>query len=162
MKNVSIHIKKSEITSVCAFVLFTLLFARTDGRLQIHFYNAEAYTTYDGKYCDGDHYECDAFIKVYLNGKLDFISPWIWDTHAPKFDRRYVSEIIRNTSRLTIEMWDKKWQSVEAVLMERWTFHNPSEILAISRLEGYHTSEAGETNKIFFDAYWSWKKNYVW
>lgn len=137
------------------------MFLYADGQLEMAIHNAEAHLTYDGRQCDiGYGVLCDSFIKIYLDGKLDYRSNWVWDTHAPNFDLRYASPIIRNTSQITIELLDKN-NKEKNELLEQWIFNPITRIVGVKRLEGQHWSKhGGASNKLFFDAAWTWMPNY--
>lgn len=161
------HKTKSKMELRCVFFFFCSLrvyvFFYVDGQLELDIFNGEAYLLYDGIRCDDNGYDniCDAFIKIYQNGKLDYMSNWIWDAHAPKFNLKYASPVIRNTTKMTIEMWDKNRNTDVIGLMDRWVFNPITRIAGVKRLQGHRWSKnEGETNKLFIDASWTWMPNY--
>lgn len=127
------------------------------------FYNGEAKLLFDGKPCDEKGGHCDPYIKISLNGDVEYVSQCRTNSYAPQFNLRYSSPVLRNSTVLKIEMFDDgAEQGYEDSLMERWVFQPVNRIAGLKRLEGSHWPERrGSLNKIFIDAYWTWMEDYI-
>lgn len=96
-----------------------------------------------------------------MNGDLEYESHWITDTYAPQFNIRYSTPVLRNTTRLKIELVDSD-NGHDDQIMERWVFNPITKIAGLKRLDGAEWSERrGSYNKIFIDATWIWVPDYA-
>lgn len=72
---------------------------------------------------------CDAYIVVKIDGVEHYRSSTVHDTYSPNFDSTtFISGIIRDDARITMEMWDNDDGDTDDDLMARW------ETLSINRL----------------------------
>lgn len=87
----------------------------------VMFHSAEAYTDLYGKDCD-EFAACDAYIKVFIDGREVFRTDYRLNNNMPYFGETYRSPRIHKQAHITIEMWDEDsgWMESTDDLMMRW------------------------------------------
>ena len=69
-------------------------------------HGAEAHTDLYGNTCD-DWGACDAYVKLFIDGKEVYRTECCVNTHMPYFGEQYRSPRMHKSARITIEMWDE-------------------------------------------------------
>lgn len=85
------------------------------------FHGAEAHTDLAGSSCD-DWGACDAYLKMFLDGKEVYRTDSRSNTHMPYFGEVYRSNKIHKSAHITLELWDEdnSWIGSSDTLMLRW------------------------------------------
>lgn len=85
------------------------------------FLDAAAIEDSNGGNCD-DWDDCDAYIKVYIDGREVFRTGPRTNNHLPYFGETYKSPKMLKKARIRIEMWDEDsgWMSTADDLILRW------------------------------------------
>lgn len=136
---------------IFTFKLILLLFV--DGQLDVTFHNGQASVLNDGRYCDGAKQTgCDAYIKIYLDDEIDSTIKPSLDKYSPGFKIKYVSPIVRNSTKIKIELIHRSHGHSDE-LMESWSFNSIAKIASLKRLHGKLRPNIGR-NQIFFGASW--------
>lgn len=110
----------------------------------------------NGHSCD-DWDDCDAYIKVFIDGREVFRTDHKLNNHMPYYGDTYRSPKMLKTARITIEMWDEdsSWIESDDDLILRWE----TNIDALLK-NGIHWSGRGNIwkNKIVTAS--TWKDDY--
>lgn len=125
------------------------------GQLEVRFFNGECNVLANGQRCGES--PCDPYIRIMIDGVKDFDSHAEHDITSPTFNFNYYSSIIRNTSKVTVELWDHDYGKKNDDLMSSWSFFPIYKLTRVNRIDGKKWPNALQ-NKIFFRATWT-KRN---
>lgn len=85
------------------------------------FLDAAAIEDVNGNSCD-DWDDCDAYIKVYIDGREVYRSDTKYDNHMPYYGETYKSPKMLKKANIRIEMYDEDsgWMQSSDDLILRW------------------------------------------
>lgn len=75
-----------------------------DGHLRMHFHNGEGLVLSNGENCPD--VRCNQYIRIEINGQLDYTSAIKMNTNSPIFNFDYFSRTISKNDQIIVELWN--------------------------------------------------------